>query len=111
MSAIGGILNFSNTGVDEELLLSLTERLAHRGPDGAFHVLCNSIGMFHLAFHTSRDSLHETQPFVSPTRQMLAWDGRLDNRDDLVRELAADLRDDRSDVALVMAAFLRWGAD
>ena len=111
MSAIGGILSFTQEAVDERLLLSLSQRLGHRGRDGAFHVLCDSIGMVYLAFPTSKDSLHKTQPLVSPTRQLLAWDGRLDNRDDLLRSLDGDIDADRSDVAIVMSAFLKWGVD
>jgi len=111
MSAIAGILRFNEAAVDERSLLGLSERLAHHGEDGAFHVLCKSIGMVYMAFHTNQDSVHETQPLVSPPRQVLAWDGRLDNRHDLLSALAHDVRDDRTDVAIVMAAFLKWGTD
>lgn len=40
---------------------------------------------------------------------VLAWDGRLDNRADLLRDLAEGLNGDRTDAALVMAAYQRWG--
>src|ERR1051326_1867561 len=111
MSTIAGILRFNEAAVDEGSLLGLSERLAHRGPDGAFHVLSKSIGMVYMAFHTNKDSLHETQPLVSSTRQVLTWDGRLDNRDDVNSALADDLQNDRTDVDIVMAAFQKWGAD
>jgi len=111
MSAIGGILSLNEAAVDERLLLALSERLAPSGPDGAFHVLCNSIGMVYQAFRTTEDSLGETQPLVSPSRQVLVWDGRLDNREDLLRLLGHDVQGVRSDVAIVIDAFCKWGVD
>jgi asparagine synthase (glutamine-hydrolysing) len=42
--------------------------------------------------------------------EILAWDGRLDNRDDLLTRLKDLLiRGDTSDAALALAAFERWG--
>jgi asparagine synthase (glutamine-hydrolysing) len=43
--------------------------------------------------------------------EILAWDGRLDNRDDLLTRLRDLLRDDTSDAALALAAWERWGID
>ena len=40
----------------------------------------------------------------------IAFDGRLDNRPDLLLRLGSGLRDDRSDAALALAAYTRWGA-
>src|SRR5260370_14499295 len=41
----------------------------------------------------------------------MTWDGRLDNRDELIPQLWSDLTDDQSDVGLAGAAFDRWGTD
>jgi asparagine synthase (glutamine-hydrolysing) len=40
----------------------------------------------------------------------IAFDGRLDNRPDLLLRLGSGIRDDRSDAALALAAYTRWGA-
>jgi hypothetical protein len=40
---------------------------------------------------------------------ILAWDGRLDNRNDLLLLLADSLRGDTSNAALAQAAYDRWG--
>lgn len=40
---------------------------------------------------------------------LLAWNGRLDNREDLLSHFAQGLEGDKSDVALLMAAYLKWG--
>jgi asparagine synthase (glutamine-hydrolysing) len=39
---------------------------------------------------------------------VLAWDGRVDNRDDLLSRLRHSLRQDTSSAALVLAAYERW---
>jgi asparagine synthase (glutamine-hydrolysing) len=41
--------------------------------------------------------------------QILHWDGRLDNRDDLLLRLRDSLRRDTSSAALALAAYERWG--
>jgi asparagine synthase (glutamine-hydrolysing) len=41
--------------------------------------------------------------------KVLAWDGRLDNRDDLLLRLKDSLRSDTSDQSLALAAYERWG--
>ena len=53
----------------------------------------------------------EIEPLRTRSGHVLAWSGRLDNRDDLVSHFAGGLEGDTSDVALVMAAYLKWGDD
>ncbi|HKZ80592.1 MAG TPA: asparagine synthase-related protein [Pyrinomonadaceae bacterium] len=111
MSALSGIYNFNGLAVDEELLIELGNRLNARGPDGGREVLFNSIGMSYRAFHTNQESRLERQPLVSTSRHLLTWDGRLDNRKELISELRDDLQGAHTDVAIVMAAYLRWRVD
>ena len=42
---------------------------------------------------------------------VLHWDGRLDNRNDLLPLLADLLREDKSNSAIALAAYQRWGVD
>jgi asparagine synthase (glutamine-hydrolysing) len=41
--------------------------------------------------------------------EVLTWDGRLDNRQDLLMRLADSVRGDTSDQGVVLAAYQRWG--
>src|SRR6267142_5078586 len=41
----------------------------------------------------------------------MTWDGRLDNRDDLLLQHWRVLKEDTTDVALAMAAYEKWGED
>lgn len=111
MSAIGGIVNFSGWLVDDELLIGLGDTLDSYGPDGGLEVRAGSAGMVHRAFHTNLESRSEKQPLLRPDGQMLAWDGRLDNREELMAWLRDELRDDRSDSSIVAAAYMKWGID
>jgi len=111
MSGIGGIFNFNTPFGDENALLALGEALISRGPDGGRNVHRGPVGMAHRAFHTNRESRLESQPFTTRFGQMLALDGRLDNRDDLLTYFPRGFEDDRTDVALVMAAYLKWGTE
>jgi len=107
MSAIGGIINFGGGAIDAEVLTQLGHSLAPYGPDGGSNVRLDSAGMVYRAFHTNVESRSERQPLVQHGCA-LAWDGRLDNREELIRLLRDELRADRSDSALVMAAYKKW---
>ncbi|HEY6246333.1 MAG TPA: asparagine synthase-related protein [Pyrinomonadaceae bacterium] len=107
MSAIGGIYAFNGAPVNEQQLVALGNCLDARGPDGGETITFRSLGMVHRAFHTNKESRNDKQPFLSPNKQVLVWDGRLDNRDELTSKLK-DISNDHTDVALVMAAYRKW---
>jgi asparagine synthase (glutamine-hydrolysing) len=111
MSAIGGIYNFDGAPVDDATLIDMGQRLASRGPDGGSHFKSESVAMVYRAFHTNPESHLETQPLISNHGHILCWDGRLDNREELIFILRDELRGDHTDVAIVMAAYLMWGID
>jgi len=111
MSAFGGIYNFNGGPADGRFLAALGRGLDSRGPDGGSEVCAGSMGVCYRAFHTNSESRLEKQPFISTLGQVLAWDGRLDNREELISLLREDLNGDQTDVAIVMAAYLKWGVE
>jgi asparagine synthase (glutamine-hydrolysing) len=110
MSAIGGIQHLDSSRVDSKLLTALANGLATRGPDGGREIVFDSVGMAYRAFHTNKESRRERQPLIKDNK-MLVWDGRLDNRSELMLALGQELKDDLTDVAIVMAAYLKWPRD
>lgn len=110
MSAIGGIYNFDSEPVDPGLLLSIGRTLAAQAPDGGREVNVGAVGMVYRAFHTTSESRFESQPLISPRGHVLCWDGRVDNRDELISMLREDLSGSITDAAIVLAAYQRWGA-
>src|ERR1044072_4189106 len=116
MSALAGILNFGGAvPVNEYDLARLGATLDSRGPDGGFDVVSGNAGMSYRAFHTNRESRLEVQPLVTSAGHMLTWNGRLDNRNDLIRELRPPLPPASAsaipDLTIVMAAYLKWEKD
>ena len=111
MSAIGGIINFNGAPIEDELLAHIGKGLDAYGPDKGSDVRQDAVGMVYRAFHTNLESRAERQPAISSNGCILAWDGRLDNREELITLLREELRDDQSDSSIVIHAHNKWGAD
>jgi asparagine synthase (glutamine-hydrolysing) len=111
MSALGGIYHWDGAPVDEWALTALGNSLATFGPDGGREIRSGSIGMAYRAFHTNRESRRERQPLASRHGQMLAWDGRLDNREELIGLLRGAANHESGDAEIVMGMYQRWGVD
>jgi asparagine synthase (glutamine-hydrolysing) len=108
MSGIAGIYNFETRPIDPWQLTVLSQALAERGPDGGSELITGRLAMAYRAFHTTAESRRERQPLVSVWGHVLCWDGRLDNRDELLALFANE--GDRTDAGLVLAAYQKWGA-
>jgi asparagine synthase (glutamine-hydrolysing) len=111
MSVQAGIWNLNGEPVDCQLLTDFNEAIKPHGPDGEFRWVGNSIAMLYRPFHTTCESHSDKQPCVSRGGFVLTWDGRLDNRDDLVSLLPADVGASQSDSSVVAAAFDHWLTD
>lgn len=99
----------------DQLSLDHIERidalLSPYGPDGANHFADAGINILYHAFHTTKEALRESQPLISPLDAVFTWDGRLDNRAELIRLLNGQIRNDSSDVSIVAAAYEQWGVN
>ena len=111
MSVQAGIWNFDGEPVQEELLAQMSAATASYGPDGETTYVVGPVGMLYRPFHTTSESRLEQQPHISSRGNLITWDGRLDNREQVVPQLFDDLTNCRADVAIVAAAFDRWGTD
>src|SRR5271170_373070 len=114
MSGIAGIYCAGGRPADAGELQQMAAALKHRGPDGCFYWQSGPIGFAHLQFCTTPESVHEHQPLLDPSEQVcLAWDGRLDNREELNQAIVSRggrLVDD-TDPALILAAYMVWGTE
>jgi asparagine synthase (glutamine-hydrolysing) len=111
MSVQAGIWNFDRKPLDQRYLNSIGESVAEYGPDGETTYYDDDVGMLYRPLHTTAESRCEHQPHVSQSGKVITWDGRLDNRDELIAQLCDHLTDDRTDVAIVLAALDLWGKD
>src|SRR5882762_8975357 len=111
MSAQAGVWNFDGKPVDESFLAKLSLAIEPYGPDGGSAYTDGSLALVYRAFHTTLESRLERQPQFSPQGAVITWDGRLDNRDELIPLLWDAIAADQTDAAIVGAAFERWGTD
>lgn len=109
MSALAGILRFDpRDRVDLSQLHRLARGIERLGPDRSSEIVRSHVGMAFRAFHTTPESRLEIQPLVRDDL-VLAFDGRLDNRDDLLPRLAGQGEESPSDVELVYRAYAALG--
>src|ERR1039458_7574792 len=111
MSAQFGIWNTGGEPIGPELIGKVSEMIAPYGPDGESSQHFGTLAMLYSRFHTTKESRMEKQPRLSSTGNMLTWDGRLDNREELQRELNTTDIHGNSDADIVLAAYDRWGTN
>lgn len=110
MSAQAGIWNRDSSPISRDSLAGLSQTLEHFGPDGESIVSKGPVAVLHRAFHTTPDSQNEQQPCWSRKGALITWNGRLDNREQLILELGT-LRGSNTDVEVIAEAFDRWSED
>lgn len=108
MSVQFGKCNFDRRPVNPEDLHQVRPVLAPYGPDGEGYICKDNFGILYRAFHTTRESRRETQPYISESGSVITWDGRLDNREDLIERLPGHLAPDSTDLEIVAAGYEHW---
>jgi asparagine synthase (glutamine-hydrolysing) len=71
----------------------------------------SNVAIIYRAFHTTEESRQERQPYVSESGVVVTWDGRLDNREELLARMGQRAGSSLSDVEIVAAAYERWRTD
>ncbi len=73
MSVLFGIWNFDHAGIAAEYLAGIRATLSSYSSDGKSEYSGSDIHLIHLPFHVTRESEDESQPFVTPSGQVLLW--------------------------------------
>src|SRR5882757_8756587 len=94
--------------VDAKHASSARARIAPHGPVGLHEFSQPGVHILYLPFFTTKESRYEKQPLVLPSSAVLTWDGRLDNRHELIGELRNGLSVASPDVDIVAAAYNHW---
>ena len=110
MSVQFGICNVDGQPLERRVLEPIRPVLAPYGPDGEHIFHRDNLVILYRALHTTKESRYETQPHVSASSLAVTWDGRLDNREDLIRELGGALSPPPTDSSIAALAYERWGA-
>jgi len=111
MSVQFGRWNWEGQPPAPDYIEKVSRVLAPYGPDSNESYSRDGINILYCAFHTTKESRRETQPHISPSGAVTTWDGRLDNRGELISELRDGLTFAPTDVAIVAAAYEKWGSD
>src|ERR1700716_4184730 len=108
MSVQFGRWNFEGQPPAPDYVEKVSAALAPYGPDSNGSYSKGGVRILYRAFHTTKESRRETQPHTSVSGAVITWDGRLDNRPELIRELR-DLvpsdSTDSTDVDIVSAVY------
>ena len=92
MSVQAGFGEVDGRPVDPKLLANISESLKHQGPDGESSHVDGSVALLYRPFHTTAASRRESNHTSTAWGFILTWDGRLDNRDELIPNCAASLK-------------------
>jgi asparagine synthase (glutamine-hydrolysing) len=108
MSVQFGQWNFEGRRLDATSLARVSDMLNPYGPDGRNEYAREEIHALYFHFHTTPESHRESQPLVLPSGAVLTWDGRLDNRKELLDDLRDGVPSDATDADIAAAAYESW---
>jgi asparagine synthase (glutamine-hydrolysing) len=106
-----GRWNFDGMPPAPEYLARAEKLLIPYGPDGRGSCFREGASLLYFDFDVTNESGQITQPHTLKSGAVIAWDGRLDNRDELVRQLRGDLTNESADVLIVGTAYEHWGIE
>lgn len=107
MSAIAGAILTDGRDMSVALLANIAEAATPRGFDGISRWLSGPAGMIRFHHATTPEAIGEVQPMVGPSGNVIAFDGRLDNRADLLALLGeqGSTMHQAPDVSIMLALF------
>ena len=111
MSIQFGTWNFDGKPIDRDYLEKVSPLIAPYGPDGPRSYSKGNISILYRAFHTTKESRRESQPHTTSSGAVITWDGRLDNRAQLIGRLGDLVTAHSTDIEIVSAAYEYWWED
>ena len=111
MSGIAGAILPDGRDLSDALLTRIAEAATPRGFDGISRWHAGPAGMIRFHHATTPEAVGERQPLVGPSGAVIAFDGRLDNRGELLALLGARGRSLAAapDVDIALALFETLG--
>jgi asparagine synthase (glutamine-hydrolysing) len=109
VSAVACVFNREGGPIERGCIRRITAALGHHGPDGGHIVLDHNAALAFQHCWSLPEDIRAVQPIEDHgNRLVFAFDGRLDNRDELVAALGAANRH-RADATIAASAYLKWG--
>ena len=91
MSGLVALFHLDGRPAEPSLLEQLSAPLRHRAVHGQKLWTCGPIGLAFQHFRTTPESVCEVQPFGCPPEMAICFDGRLDNREELLQSLPREM--------------------
>jgi asparagine synthase (glutamine-hydrolysing) len=108
MSGVFGIVDFAVPQVEPEAFRQLVESATYRAPAGIGYRFLGEGGLAYLARNPAENG--SEQPLLDRHQQVcILFDGRLDNRPELISRLAPAGGVEASDASLLLEAYGEWG--
>lgn len=114
MSAIAGLVHFDQRRPDHATIERMQSVLAPYGPDAQMARSAGHVAVLRTLLRSTPEDSLDAQPLNhQASGLMMVFDGRLDNRDELITSLGLRPGEARTlaDSDLVFRACLRWGED
>ncbi len=113
MCGIAGILNLKSEKNLNEPIRNMTNALAHRGPNAeGFYVETNTVALGQRRLSIIDLSTSANQPFIDDSgRYILIFNGEIYNYLDVKPLLSEYNFKTTSDTEVILAAYIKWGAD
>ncbi|MEZ4774541.1 MAG: asparagine synthase (glutamine-hydrolyzing) [Bacteroidia bacterium] len=112
MCGIAGLTGEFNSQAAKSILLKMTNRMAHRGPDGDGHFVQPGIALGHRRLSIIDLSTAASQPMTDPSgRYTIVYNGEVYNFREVKAELKNQTFQSNSDTDVILAAYIEWGAE
>jgi asparagine synthase (glutamine-hydrolysing) len=112
MSALAVLFHRDGQAVEAASVWAMLDAVPYRGPDGAAVTERGYVGLGHAKMALTLAERAERQPLVSNrTGCVLVADARLDNRNDLLRQLPDQPPGSATDAELILRVYEAWGPD
>ena len=113
MCGIAGILNLKSSKTLNKPIKTMTDALAHRGPDAdGFYIEENKIALGHRRLSIIDLSTNANQPFRDSTgRYTLIFNGEIYNYQEIKPLIPEYQFKTTSDTEVILAAYIKWGKD
>jgi asparagine synthase (glutamine-hydrolysing) len=109
MSVQYGIWNQTGARLHPEQLAEARLVLTPYSPDGIECHSEQSVAFLFCPLHGTLEPSRQQRSIVAHADNVLIWDGRLDNRPELISKLSAQVGTDASDADVVDACYRSWG--
>jgi asparagine synthase (glutamine-hydrolysing) len=111
MSSQAGIFYFDQRPIADDVIDNLITALGVADIDAQGEHHSKGLFMAHAATWIDDAAAQERQPYALFSERRITFDGRLDNREDLLLRLRDPLRGQGTDCSLALAAYEEWGLD